>query len=407
MEAMAFACRLRLGGAMFSVDGRGLFAFPVLMLALMAGGALVARAGTRVIAWGAGTYVANPPDENDWGQSIVPANLTNVAEVAGGWQQSVALKSDGTLQGWGGDELGQIDFPPGTNYTAIACGDYQSLALKSDGTVVVVCSNAYDFYGQIDVPMGLSNVVAVACGYYHCLALKSDGTVAAWGGTGSVDYGQGTVPGGLSNVVAIAAGGYHNLALRSDGTVFGWGDNADGENNIPAGLSNVVAVAAGGGHNLALREDGTIVAWGLDSDGQTDVPANLSNAVAIAAGGAHSLALKGNGTVVAWGSNAYEQTNVPANLTNVIQIAAGDEHSLALVGNGPPVETVMVQPSFGTNGFSASFATQNGRTYRLEYKNALADDSWQSLPLHAGTGGVLQLTDPAIVLQRFYRVVRW
>ena len=75
-----------------------------------------------------------------------------------------------------------------------------SLALKSDGTVVAW---GYNYYGQTNVPSGLTNVVAIAGGYYHSLALKSDGTVVAWGYN---DYGQTNVPSGLTNVVAIAGG---------------------------------------------------------------------------------------------------------------------------------------------------------------------------------------------------------
>ncbi len=119
--------------------------------------------------------------------------------------------------------------------------------------------------------------------------------------------------------------------------------------------------------------------------------------------------------MVAWGAgagtNAYVdcgQTNVPVNLSNVVQIAAGKVHSLALVGSGPPVtRALLVQPNFGTNGFNVSLPTQNGRVYQLEYKNSLTDSLWQSLPLRAGIGGLLPLTDPAVASQRFYRALRW
>jgi alpha-tubulin suppressor-like RCC1 family protein len=395
------------------------FSMGMVLLALF-GGVQKSFAGNHVVAWGAGTTNNPNKNYNEWGQSIVPADLTNAVLVAGGWAQSLALKADGTLEGWGGDFDRQIDFPTTSNYVAIACGYDHSIALRSDGTVVA--SFGADDYGQTDVPTNLNNVVSIACGFYHSLALKTDGTLVAWGGQGSVNYGQGTatnLPADITNVVAIAAGGYHNLVLKSDGTLFAWGDGDFGDTNIPVGLSNVVAIAAGASHNLALKADGTVVAWGLDNYGQTNVPANLSSVVAIAAGGWHSLALKSNGTVVAWGAGIGSDTNVdfgqnvvPANLTNgtqtAIQIAAGTVHSLALVGTNPPVTQVaLFQPNFGTNGFSVSLPTQNGRVYQLQYKNSLADQNWQSLPLRAGNGGILQLTDPASVPQRFYRVEQW
>ena len=383
------------------------FAF-VLASALAGSTSQAAAAGTSVVAWGAGKTV-NIGSTNDYGQSIVPQNLTNAVQVAGGWWHSIAVKADGTVQGWGDDRLGQLDLPAASNYVAVACGDWFTAALMSNGTVAAVGDNYNDF-GERNVPGDLSNAVFISCGFYHCLALKSDGTLADWGGENEVDYGQGTgtIPDGLSNVVAIAAGGLHNLVLKSDGSLLAWGSGEFGETNIPTGLSHVVAIAAGGYHNLVLEANGKVVAWGANNYGQTNVPSNLSNVVAIAAGQWHSLALKDNGTVIAWGLDTEGDTNVPANLTNVVQIAAGDFHCLALVRtNLPPTRTVVLRPKVGTNGFSVSVPTQNGRVYQLQYKDALTDGVWQSLPLQAGTGGNLQLTDPAVTPRRFYRVERW
>ena len=83
-------------------------------------------------------------------------------------------------------------------------------------------------------------------------------------------------------------------------------------------------------------------------------------------------------------------------------------NSLALVGSAPPaIRAALTNPALGTNGFSATLPTRNGRTYQLEYKNSLTDSLWLSLPLQAGTGGYLQLTDPATAPQRFYRALQW
>ncbi len=235
----------------------------------------------------------------------------------------------GRVQAWGDNSYGQINVPMGlTNVIGIACGAYHALALRNDGTVVAWGRNNY---GQTNVPTGLSNVVAVAAGLSHCLALKANGTVVGWGANFA---GQPNVPTGLTNVTAVAAGGNDSLALKTDGTVVAWGWNIYGQTNVPSGLNNVVGMAAGLYHNLVLKNDGTVVVWGDNSYGQTNVPAGLSNVVAIAAGEFHNLALKVDGTVAAWGWNNLGQTNVPADLADVSAIAGGENYSMALRSDG-------------------------------------------------------------------------
>src|SRR5262245_1927814 len=90
-----------------------------------------------IVAWGAGTFVAKPPDFNNYGQSIVPSALTNVSHIAAGWRHSLALTPDGTIQGWGDNSVGQIAFAAGeTDFVAIACGRLHSLAIRTNGHVV-------------------------------------------------------------------------------------------------------------------------------------------------------------------------------------------------------------------------------------------------------------------------------
>ncbi|MEW6426816.1 MAG: SBBP repeat-containing protein [Thermodesulfobacteriota bacterium] len=113
-----------------------------------------------VVAWGAGDkpYISQP----HFGQSNVPAGLTDVFAIAAGHYHSLALKADGTVVAWGagttsltsggsnGVEWGQSMVPAGlTNVVAIAAGERHSLALKDDGSIVVWGENTPNNQGTV------------------------------------------------------------------------------------------------------------------------------------------------------------------------------------------------------------------------------------------------------------------
>ena len=263
----------------------------------------------------------------------IQASAATTPQISAVFNNTVALKSDGTVVVWGDNSQGQLTVPTGlTGVTAIADGIFHIVALKSDGTVVAWGQNAQN---QTSIPAGLTGVTAIAAGGYHTVALKSDGTVVAWGNN---SYGESNVPTGLAGVTAIAAGAYYTVALKSDGTLVAWGDNVQGQITIPTGLTGVTAIAAGYQHTVALKSDGTVVAWGDNTQGQTVVPANLTGVVAVAAGDYHTAALKSDGTVVVWGAGTtntgawpeYGQSIIPTGLTGVTAIAAGGFHTVAL-----------------------------------------------------------------------------
>lgn len=290
---------------------------------------LALRSNGTVVAWG----------EYSAGQTNVPSGLSNVVAVAAGSHHSLALRRDGTVVAWGWGDDGQTNVPAGlSNVVAIAADQYNSLALRRDGTLVVWGYNDWYWQGPLPVPPGLTDVVAADGGSTHILALKADGTVVAWSRPHASyeEFGQTNVPAGLSNVAAIAAGDYHNLALRSNGTVVAWGTGYwnYGQANVPANLSNVVAITAGAESSAALKSDGTIVWWGRAG---LDPPSDLTNVLAISAGKYFNLALTAGGGVRAWGDNSWGQRNVPANATNVVGISAGVVHALALRADGTVV----------------------------------------------------------------------
>jgi sugar lactone lactonase YvrE len=268
-----------------------------------------------------------------WGQSpSLPSGLSNVVAVSAG-SASLALKSDGTVVGWGENGAGQASVPAGlANVVAVSTCGINSLALKSDGTVV-----EWGYYGSLAPPMGLTNVVAISAGRYFCLALQADGTVVAWG---TDNFGQATVPAGLTGVIAIAAGDYHSVALLSNGTVRAWGSNAIGETTVPANLTDVVAIAAGGYVSVALQSAGSVVAWG---DFMVAPPTGLRDVVAISSGDSHCLALKADGTVTQFGY--ISGTAIPVGLRRVLAVEDGANQSLALTAPATGAPLMVTQPT--------------------------------------------------------------
>jgi alpha-tubulin suppressor-like RCC1 family protein len=359
-----------------------------------------AFAENHVVAWGNNTFY----------QTNVPAAATNVQAVAAGYSFSLALKNDGTVLAWG--IRGATNVPPGlSNVVAIAAGTGQALALKSDGTLAAWGEPGYSGTILSNVPADLSNVVAIACGGDHNLVLKADGTVYAWG----LDYsGQTNVPADLSNVVAIAAGFSSSFAIRTNGSTWLSGNATNPVNTFH---SNVVAAAmvAAGQEGIALLGNGTGYAWGFPFGTNTLVISNVT-AVASACPGNQAGAvwtLLRDGTLTGKGYNPQltgptpylGQTNVWMNLSNVLAIASGYSHHLAIVGDSlpQPIEP-MLSAGFSNGQFIIAQPTSLGRSYRMEYKNSLAD-SWQMYPPVPGDGSTRALADsnpPSA--QRFYRV---
>jgi hypothetical protein len=268
-----------------------------------------------VFAWGDNTY----------GETNVPAGLTNVVQISSWGLHSLALKTNGTVAAWGWNAYSQTNVPASvTNAVQVAAGVSFSAALRANGTIVAWGDNSL---GQTNITVGLTNAVQIAAGSDHALALRSDGTVTGWGWN---DYGQCDVPADATNVVQVAAGYLHSVALKADGTVEAWGDNTYGETNVPAGLTNVVRIATGLSHTVALKSDGTVVVWGWNNAGQTSVPAGLTGVAQIASGGNTVFAVTTNGTLVTWGDNSYGQRKPPAGMSNVMQFVIGLYHVLGL-----------------------------------------------------------------------------
>ena len=68
-----------------------------------------------------------------WGSQVVDSTelaQKNHIAISTGGAHSLALRSDGTIVGWGDNDSGQATPPSGNNFIAISAGGYHSLGLK-------------------------------------------------------------------------------------------------------------------------------------------------------------------------------------------------------------------------------------------------------------------------------------
>jgi hypothetical protein len=309
-----------------------------------------AAVGGRVVTWGGGLVGA----EQDL---LPPADLDDAVAVAAsgtyGSAYDLALRSDGTVIGWGRDPDGAASPPKGlSGVVAIDTGAGFSVALRRDGSVAAWGSNAT---GQSAVPEDLGQVTAVsaggftgkggvACGFG--LALTVQGTVVRWGSEPDEDscYGQLGAsldpPAGLHDVVAISAGNRQALALEADGTVVGWGQNGAGQATPPDGLGDVVAIAAGVDHSLALQANGTVVGWGVW--GESGAP-NVKDATAIASSWGDVI-LRKDGSIYLWTGSTWGDQPTG---TDYLAVAAGYGHGAAIErpATDPATESPSADPT--------------------------------------------------------------
>ncbi|MEM9223666.1 MAG: Ig-like domain-containing protein [Pseudomonadota bacterium] len=257
---------------------------------------------------------------------------------------SFAITDDGTLFGWGQNNIGQLGL-----------GDEENRLVP---TVI-------DVDGK--------KIIAVSSGNSHTLALASDGSVYGFGGNrdGQAAPDQLEAPGdpvnevlnptlinGLpSNIVAITADTQTSYAVTEDGRVFGWGENSFGQ----------LLVGTDQGDGTFIPTDDSVL-----TPVELDVPGNV---VDIKGGARWVAALTDEGEVYFWGPNdegvsggldgdplaesdvSFFPTTLPELAREtIVEIQSGPQHFLALADDG----TIF---TFGENGDGRLGYLTDGRTY--------------------------------------------
>ena len=292
---------------------------------------------------------------------IMIVSLANdVVRFSSGEYHACAIRSDGSLWCWGGNDDGALGVGT-TSYcttpamvtgldahvASVSAGSTGACVVKTDSSLWCWGDNSNGELGDGTKTLRAAPVVvtgfstggaaSVSAGYtYHTCAVKTDGSLWCWGYNWCGQLGDGTktdrstpvmVTGFSSGVASVSARGSFTCAVKTDGSLWCWGENYYGQLGdgtitqrltpvmVTGFSSGVAAVATGGEHTCAVKTDGSLWCWGWNQFGQlgdgtkTDrstpaVSPGLSAGVAsVAAGEASTCAVKTDGSLWCWGSN--------------------------------------------------------------------------------------------------------
>ena len=274
-----------------------------------------------------------------------------------------AIKTDGTLWGWGVNTTGQL----GTNNTTAYSSPVQIGTLTN--------------WSKIDGQSSTS------------VAIKTDGTLWAWGGNSNGQIGDGTTVnksspiqiGTLATWSEASSGSNTSAAIKNNGSLWTWGLGNTGQlgsgattarsSPVQVGtLTNWSKIAAGSSHFIALKTDGTLWAWGSNANGTLGDGTTTNQSSPIQIGTLNTwtdisvknvscAARRSDGTIWAWGSGGAGQFGDNAALAYSSPIQIGTKSNCTFVAMG--VQTSLFWTSDGYNwsgGFSAGASAQLGAT---------------------------------------------
>ena len=326
----------------------------------------------------------------DWTEFASAVNYqynTDFATASSTLPTIMAIKSDGTLWSWGDNTYGQLghnntvsrssptQVGTGTSWSKVDCGNASAggtnsfvytMAVKTDGTL-------WGWGVNVDGQLGINNTTSkssptqigtltnwntISCSanpqnWYipSWASKKTDGTIWLCGNNNYGQLGQGNTSstgksspiqvGGLTNWSQVSAEGFRMHAVKNDGTMWAWGragyigalgiDNNDRYSPTQVSGTNWSFVIGQGDTTVALKTTGTLWATGSNDggvlgqnvgtynnniggspntnaiEGFTQIGTNTNwSQISIAKsgqGGQFIVALKTDGTLWVWGNN--------------------------------------------------------------------------------------------------------
>ena len=241
-------------------------------------------------------------------QSLRQEEKENFSTVSIGNRHSTLIKEDGTLWSFGKNRYGQLgnagiieqfeltqEKSESSNWSSVSAGQDFTIALKSNGSMWGWGNNEFGEIGNAQykerrVPVqedtNATDWIMISAGEDHSAAIKADGSLWSWGKNDDGVLGDGTFvssrtqvqESSLSSWHSVSSGFKHTIAIKEDGTLWAWGSNYYGQlgnnsvedKNIPTLISEErwSSISCGNNFSVGVKEDGTMWAWGYNAQAQ-------------------------------------------------------------------------------------------------------------------------------------------
>jgi alpha-tubulin suppressor-like RCC1 family protein len=202
-------------------------------------------------AWGWGSSSAGQVGFNTSGIAylspvLVVGGFTDWTQIDAGVYHTAAIRANGTAWGWGFNLYGQlgdnsitsrlspVSVVGGfTNWVQISAGGYFVMAIRSNGTAwgwggnssgQLGTNNTSSYSSPVSVVGGFTDWIQINAALYHTVAIRANGTAWAWGNNAVGGLGDATttnrsspvsVVGGFTDWVQVVGGSYHSVGLRA------------------------------------------------------------------------------------------------------------------------------------------------------------------------------------------------